>query len=248
MTKKSNIESGINTYVGNFNDLIGILIEVGCLYKPQNEQITIPAMQEQASYIRMSINLVDDALAEWIIAEGARVEACKPLKPLATRVLAMAITFNLPATTMTHIKEIVRKIHGERLHPIPVIPEDSLDEEPKHNSVSQTSFKEQIEHLTQLIDLLAHCPTYLPLENDLTVAGLSDFRDQMGVTTDAVTLHSLMLKNARVHRNKLLYTPVTGMMDTAQHAKEYVKAAFGATSEIYKRVRHIRFANRKISK
>ncbi|MDR1373027.1 MAG: hypothetical protein LBJ17_07950 [Dysgonamonadaceae bacterium] len=248
MATNSKIEAGINTYVGNFNDLIGILIEIGCLYKPQNELITIPVLQEQSSLIRMAINSVDDFQAEWIISESDRQIAFEPLKPLATRVLAMATTFNLPPVKMTHIKELVKKIRGARIRPIPVEPENSSDDPSKHISVSQTSFKEQIEHITQLIDLLAHIPTYLPVEYDLTVTGLGDYRDRMGEVNDAAVQSHLLLTNARAHRNRLLYTPVTGMMDTALHVKEYIKAVFGATSEIYKRVHHIKFANKKIPK
>jgi hypothetical protein len=54
------------------------------------------------------------------------------------------------------------------------------------------------------------------------------------------------LTAARQARNELLFAPKTGMIDTALTVKEYIKAAFGATSKEYKEVRHISFHNRKI--
>ncbi|MDR1371817.1 MAG: hypothetical protein LBJ17_01630 [Dysgonamonadaceae bacterium] len=245
MANNSKIESGINTYVGNFNDIIGIFIELGDKYRPQNERLSIEAMQEQSSYIRMSINNVDDSLAEAIIAESNRKEAFEPLQTIATSVLAMARTFNLPAAAMLHIKELVRKIRGKRAKPIPVTSESKNGEPVKHISVSQMSFNEQIEHLTQLVDLLAHIPAYKPIEHDVTVTGLAELSARMGAANDEATQAYLLLSNARVHRNELLYAPVTGMMDTALSAKEYIKAVFGTSSAVYKQVHKIKFSNRK---
>jgi hypothetical protein len=53
------------------------------------------------------------------------------------------------------------------------------------------------------------------------------------------------LANARAERDKLLYAPKTGMMDTALAVKEYVKSVFGSKSTQYKEVQRIKFRNIK---
>jgi hypothetical protein len=59
-----------------------------------------------------------------------------------------------------------------------------------------------------------------------------------------VLVAEVPLASARQERNKLLYAPKTGMMDTALAVKEYVKAVFGTSSPQYKEVQHIRFRNK----
>ncbi|MDR0603590.1 MAG: hypothetical protein LBG80_04715, partial [Bacteroidales bacterium] len=131
-----------------------------------------------------------------------------------------------------------------RAHKIKI---DPLEENPqKHVSVSQVSFNEQIEHLNQLISLLKHQSTYTPTEPDLTIQALEQMYHNMQSTNDRFVEVEAALTTARQERNKLLYAPKTGMMDTALAVKEYVKAAFGAASPQYKEVKHISFKNRKL--
>jgi len=47
--------------------------------------------------------------------------------------------------------------------------------------------------------------------------------------------------NARIDRNKVLYTDNTGLVDLALEVKKYVKSVFGAGSPQYKQVSGIKF-------
>jgi hypothetical protein len=260
----SRIESGINTYVGHFNLLIGICEGFGSVYNPRVQYLMIASLKTQAAGIQTAINKVDQLLPVSVTAENARAEKFVQLAPLATRVQAAAIVLGLPDAILVHIKEVVRKIRGQRAQAIKdegssgsagtleavgssdtlrSSETDSSGETGKHRSVSQKSFNEQIEHLNQLIMLVSSQTTYTPAEADLSVSSLNSFLNAMRTTNDAAVKASFPLTNARMERDKLLYAPKTGMMDTALAVKEYVKSVFGAKSPQYKEVQRIRFRN-----
>jgi hypothetical protein len=238
----SQIESGINTYVGRFDQLIDVCKGFGSVYNPNVEALKIPILTGQLGGVRTAITAVDHALAGYVTAESARQAAFALLEPLSTRVQASAIVLNLPDAVIVHIKEVVRKIRGRRAKALKTNTEDET--KVKHISVSQMSFNEQIEHLNLLISLVASQPAYDPAEEDLKVAALEQVLNDMRNTNEAVMVTDTALTAARQKRDLLLYAPKTGMIDTALAVKEYVKAVFGTSSPQYREVQHIRFRNK----
>lgn len=240
----SNIESGMNVYVGNLDKLANVCDGFGAAYNPVPYNLTVPSLRALSQTVKTAITAVDTALPVYVTAENARQTKFALLPPLATRVQAAATVLDLPDAIIVHVKEVVRKIRGKRLHKLQ--PEKEGDEPAKHISVSQTSFVEQIEHLNQLIALVESQPAYTPSEYDLTVPALRTLLEEMKSTNAAAVAAEVPLTNARRERDRLLYEPKTGMMDTALAVKNYVKAAFGASSNEYKEVNHIKFRNKKV--
>ncbi|MDR1223414.1 MAG: hypothetical protein LBL07_11140 [Tannerella sp.] len=241
----SKTESGINTYVGHFDQLIAVCKNFGPSYDPVPVNLQIGSLMYQVDTIKKSVTAVDVAIPAYLVANGARIKKFALLPPLATRVQAVAIVLGLPDTVIVHIKEVVRKIRGQRAHKIEPAPEPN-SEPARHISVSQVSFNEQIEHLNQLIALVESQPAYTPAEPDLSVDALKTLLDEMRTTNSAVMAAEAPLASLRQERNRLLYAPKTGMMDTALMVKEYVKAVFGTSSPQYRKVNQIQFKNKKI--
>jgi hypothetical protein len=236
----------MNTYTGHFQELIGSCEGFGAVYNPQTPSLTIGNMKIQLVDVQTSINNVDTLLAYYLVAEGNRQQKFALLSPLSIRVQATAVVLGLPDTLLVHIKEVIRKIHGKRSKKLkPENETNANGETVKHISVSQTSFNEQIEHFNQLIDFVASQPSYVPAETDLTVASLKNFLAELRSANETVIAAYTPLANARQERDKLLFGPKTGMIDTALTVKEYVKAVFGASSRQYKEIHHISFKNRK---
>ncbi|MDR0603126.1 MAG: hypothetical protein LBG80_02335, partial [Bacteroidales bacterium] len=131
---KSNVESGINTYLGNFNKLISACESFGIGYNPSPPNLQIFTLKGQSQIIKSAINHVDDILSTSINAEDDRQQAFSILPAIATRVQAIAVVSDVPDAVLVHVKEIVRKIRGQRAHKIKI---DPLEENPqKHVSVS----------------------------------------------------------------------------------------------------------------
>jgi uncharacterized protein (DUF1810 family) len=240
----SSVDSGINTYVGNFAKLIDKCESFGPVYSPVPGYLHIPMLRHKYGEVEITISEVDDVQARYIVAEGDRKKMFSSLPTLATRIQAAAIVLDLSGSVTVRIKEIVRKIRGKRARKIE--PDVEGEEPKKHISVSQVSFNEQIEHLNQLVSLLKSQPGYTPAEEELTIAYLEVLLNNMRAANARFIEAEVLLAAARQRRNHALYATKTGMMDTALAVKEYVKAVFGATSVEYKEVKHINFVNKKI--
>jgi hypothetical protein len=205
--------------------------------------LKIAALKAQAGDVQSGINMVDSLLPVSVAAESDRAKIFTLLPPLATRVQAAAIVLGLPDAIIVHVKEVVRKIRGQRTR---AIKPDENGDTGRHVSVSQVSFNEQMEHLNQLISLVSSQAAYAPAEEELTVTALNELLSSMRAANDLAIKTAVPLANARAERNQLLYTPKTGMMATALAVKEYVKAVFGTKSPQYDAVKHIKFTNKKL--
>jgi hypothetical protein len=244
---KSTSEAGMSTYAGHFQMLMGFCERLGIRYNPQSPALQIPAMRAQLTEVQAAINAVDVLIPVYVTAESARKNVFALMPPIATRIQAAAAVADLPDAIMVHIKEAVRKIRGERAKKITVDEAAQNGDTPvKHASVSQRSFNEQIEHFSQLIELVASQPSYAPSETELSIPSLRTLLSNMRNANNDVMAATTPLTAARQARDLLLFAPKTGMIDTALAVKLYVKAAFGAQSPEFKEANHISFKNRKI--
>lgn len=238
-------ESGMNTYLWNFRKLINVCTGFGSAYNPQNPALQVSALETQLADAQTSIANVDALLPTYLTAASVRQERIAIIMPLATRVQATALVLGLPSSIMTRIKEVVRKIRGKRLHNLPEKTATNNEaEQTKRTSVAQTSFNEKIERFSQLIDLVGSQPQYNPVETDLSVTAMTALLNELREANSAVMQTVVPLNSARQERDRRLYAPKTGVMDTALLVKEYVKAIFGAVSVQYREVQHIKFRNR----
>ncbi len=108
-------------------------------------------------------------------------------------------------------------------------------------STSQQSFDQLIQHMQAFIALLTTIPTYNPNEVDLKVAALNTYLGTLNTTNNAAVTAHTKLANTLIARNKVLYTPITGLCAIAQEAKNYIKSVYGATAPEYKQVRALQF-------
>jgi hypothetical protein len=134
----------------------------------------------------------------------------------------------------------VHEIHGRSHH------KAKPDDEGGRFSAAHRSFTEQIERLTQLIELLEAQPGYLPSVEELTPPALRLYADELSRLNRTAFTAESALTAARRERNEILYAPVTGMMDTALAVKAYVKGVFGATGPEFRQVNRIHFRGRNL--
>lgn len=111
-------------------------------------------------------------------------------------------------------------------------------------SVSRQSYDSLTENFSSLIDLVSAVPSYAPNENDLNVASLTIFRDNLQTANTNAINAEVAYSNARISRDNLLYSKDTGLVDIAMDVKNYVKSIFGSTFPQYKQISGIKFTNR----
>ena len=103
----------------------------------------------------------------------------------------------------------------------------------------------QIEHFSKLIELVSIEPKYNPNETPLKVATLTTFKNQLETINTSLKTIYTPYKNAMINRDTKLYSSETGIVDTAQTVKNYVKSVFGASSPQFKQISKLVFRKLK---
>ena len=228
-------ENGMAMNITHGIQLVDYLITYGTAYNPSNTALTVASLQAMNTQGQTLLTASNAKRQGKKVAIDARQAIYGTLLPDATRIINELKACGAPKTTVENAKYYVNKIRGKRIGKV-----DPLDPT-NHISPRQTSFPEQVQHLTNLIGVLAGCPQYIPNVADLTVAALETKRDGMVSSNAAVSMTQAVWSTARIERNQYFNAEGTGYVDTFLAAKSAVKAIFGATSPQYQQVKGLMF-------
>ncbi len=231
-----NPETGHVKNVANFSDLISKVQDLGTVYNPANASLKLDALTAVQKIGQEAIDKVSNSFSDYKAAINKRNLTFEPLSKLSTSIVYMLDLLNAPKQSVKNAKTIARKIKGERAKKINP---ENLDK--KHISASQMSFDNRVANFKLLIDLLQNIPEYKPNEKDLQIDSLIALHKIMVEKNLEVINARTSLGSLRDARNKILYSPTTGMYDIALASKKYVRVLFGTESKEYKRVRKIIF-------
>ncbi|WP_434980139.1 hypothetical protein [Daejeonia sp. YH14] len=241
----STSEVGHAKNVANFADLIAYCTAYGATYNPSKTALKLVSLNTLLTSAQSELASVTTTKNAFDTATGNRQLAFAPLKSLATKIFNYLSVTDASEQTIADAKTINNKIQGKRAKN--TTPENPGSGQPATNnqvSVSRQSYDMLTENFSALLDLVASVPSYTPNETELSVASLTTFRDQLQTENTNVITAEVAYSNARIARDKLLYSKDTGLVDIASDVKKYVKAIFGATSPQYKQISVIKFTNK----
>ncbi len=245
MLMSSKSETGHAVNVANFNELISFVRGYGEAYNPSNNAIALSTLQTVASNSEATLEAIYTAQGSYNNAVAAREVDFDPLSKLVTRIMNMLKVSGVSQEVYDSVNTVARKIKGQRAttKATTTVPEEEGEEAPKtkKHSTSQMSYDSREENFAKLIQLLAAIPEYAPNEEELQVATLTTLSNNLQEKNNDVINAEVPLSNARIARDKVLYAPKTGLVETAGNVKTYVKAIFGATSRQYKQISKLRF-------
>ena len=243
----STSETGHAKNVANFEDLISFSTGYGATYNPSKEALKVANLNTQLANARTVLNEVKTTQTAFNNATNKRMDAFKPLKSLATKIINALDATDASAETVKDARTINRKIQGQRATPKTVSSPPAAQVEgaaDKTISASQQSYDQQIEHFAKLVELLSSDSNYKPNEPDLTVAAnQTKLADLKAANTDVVKTYTNW-SNSRIARTNALYNPLTGLVNTALDVKKYIKSIFGALNPQFKQVSKLEFRNR----
>ncbi len=238
-------ETGHAKNVANFSTLILVVNGYGTAYNPSNQSITTGALVSLETLARDVLKQYNGVLGQNDLAVAARKTAFEPLSKLSTRILNSLKSCDTTEQVDALAQSLVRKIQGKRATPKKTEEEKaallSQGKSAKEVSSSQMSFDNRLDSFDKLIQLLLGVPQYAPNEEDLKIATLTNYYDQLKATNTSATSTETQLNNARLLRNQTLYGDGTGLVDAALTVKTYVKSLFGANSPQYKQVTGLNF-------
>jgi hypothetical protein len=242
-------ETGHAKNVANFEELVAYVLSYQPDYNPSRDAIKVEGLQTlltQAKQCMYDFNMV---LPPFKIAVAEREIAYKPLNKFTTRLVNSLKATASSALMDKTVQAIARKIKGERATPkkeiVAPLPGESASAEEKYISVAQTSYYNRLANFGKLFVQLQNIPQFQPNEPELQAPAIKAFHDTLKAKYDAAVLATVALSNARIARNKVLYDPITGMLDIAFDTKVYIKSLYGATSPQYKQVSRIQFKSNK---
>ena len=245
----SSTETGHVTTVSNFDELIQIAVLHAGKYNPSNPALSVTNLESISASAHQSIKDINDLAPLYTIPAAKREEAFKPIPKLSTRVMNALKVSGASDAVVDGAITINRKIQGERATPKKTEEEkQALKEQGKEVveiSTAQLSYDNRLDNFDKLIKYLANVTEYAPNEDDLKIATLKDVYTVLQEKNKAAKEIGEPLTNARIARNKILYTPKTGLVDTALDVKKYILSVFGAGTPEYKQFSKLKFHNIK---
>lgn len=179
-------------------------------------------------------------------ATNNREVAFSKLKKLSTRIVSALAATDAKTQTVDDARSIHKKIQGQRSQSIKQLAEaDGIGSPAKTHSVSQQSYDGLIEGFTKLIQTISIEPLYTPNEAELKVTSLNTMLVNMKATNTSVINATTAYSNARIARDVVLYAQNTGLKDTVDDVKSYVKSVYGTNSQQYKQLTHLKFTHQK---
>ena len=234
----STSETGHAKNVDNLGLLISNIASYGDRYKPTNPSILLEALKKMEADGRAAVLAVNDAMPIYSRATIERDNAFAPLGQLVTRSLNSLRASSSSEQTDEAASAIVRKIRGNRTTAKTAA---ATDVKVATVSTSQQSYDSVIDNYERYVQYLAATPEYAPNEEDIKLPVLQALAVELRAKNTACNNAKVAIDNARMARNRVLYTPLTGLVDVALDAKTYIKSLFGSTSPEYKQVAKIDF-------
>ena len=234
----STSETGHAKNVDNLGLLISNIASYGDRYKPTNPSILLEALKKMEADGRAAVLAVNDAMPIYSRATIERDNAFAPLGQLVTRSLNSLRASSSSEQTDEAASAIVRKIRGNRTTAKAAA---ATDVKVATVSTSQQSYDRGIDIDERYIQYIAATPEYAPNEEDIKLPVLKALAVDLRAKNTACNNAKVAIDNARMARNRVLYTPLTGLVDVALDAKTYIKSLFGSTSPEYKQVAKIDF-------
>ena len=236
----STSEIGHAKNVANFQDLIEFVTAYGATYNPSKNSLKLPQL--------IALKASADATFADVITKNTnynnkvneRITAFSGLKSLSTRLVNALQTTDATTETIGNAKTFNRKMQDKKASSTQT-PTDPNTPAPNTISTSQQSYDQLIQHLAGLTSILEAETSYTPNETDLQVATLQTKIADLTAKNTAVATAYASISNSRIARNETLYSSSTGLVETANEVKKYIKSVFGASSPQFAQVKGIQF-------
>ena len=236
----STSEVGHARNVANFQYIIAFVTSFGPTYQPSNPKLQIPFLQSLHLAATDSIKSVITLLTLYNKAVNDRVEAFRDLRTLSTRLINAFDATDASDLAIADARVFNRKIQGKQTTKKTTSTDPSI---PAARTISarQLSYDLRIQHFQNIISILESHPSYTPFEPELQIPTLKTKITNLINHNENEAIAKTALSNARIHRNKILYTNKESIITIAGEVKKYIKSAYGAASPTYGEIKGYRF-------
>ena len=103
------------------------------------------------------------------------------------------------------------------------------------------SYDNQVGNFESYIEIVKNVPSYNPNETELKVTALTALAVELTNKSNLVSTSSASLDQARGARDQLLYLSDDSVVNTALRVKTYVQSALGTESQLYQKIKGLKF-------
>jgi hypothetical protein len=242
----STTETGHAKNVANFQDLIASVIGYGAIYNPSKTVLKLANLQSKQVAELANISTVITKNTAFNNAVNDRAIEFSDVRSLSTRFGNAFSSTDASDEKVNDVKGFNRKIQGKRASAAAKTTDPSTPA-PKSISASQQSYDQIVQHWNAQVAIAQTEASYTPNENSLKIVALVAKGAAMLAKNNTVGTEYINVSNARIARDKGLYTDKTGLVDIANEVKDYVKSIFGYTSPEYKQISKIKFTKPKVA-
>lgn len=239
-------ESGHVINVAHFREMISVIYGFESRYNPSKASIKTDALSILAENAADAMEKVNSLFPRYCNSVAARADAFSPLGKLVTRIMSSLKACAATDQVYNDAQTISRKIQGRRATPKLSASENNNsmtgEKQAKQISASRMSYDNRMNNLGKLIRFLSEVEEYVPNEADLQVKSLTALYNDLADRDKAVTDSYVLLTNARIARNNIMYDKTTGLVCASVAVKSYIRSVFGTKSPQFRQVSRIRFS------
>lgn len=236
----STSEVGHVKNVANLGTGIQILQEMGAMYNPSNTNIQLTNLISFKVAIEGTISQINSKIPSYRNAVANREVAIEKLGKTSTKVLNFSKSLNITATDKENILSQVKKIRGHAKIKA-VNPETS---EASGISTSQMSYDSRIANLSLLINFVASHPEYQPNENEIKIASLQTYQQELSTLSSFVNAAGNELITARLNRNNAMYLTDNNILKSMNETKAYLRSLGQEAKPYYKAFVKLKFRDK----
>ncbi len=233
-------ETGNAKNTANLRKLITACQGYGAKYNPARTELTITALLTQADTCDAALQAVRNAVQAEKDAINNRNLVFKALGKLATRIINGLAAYNSPANVLDNARSLVSQLSGKRVGKVKA-GKDGADA--PTISVSKMSYDMRVDTFDKIVALVATQINYIPNEVEMQLTALQAHAQSLRNLNQAALDTQNIAQNARINRDKIMYSDADCLFDIASNVKNYVKYLYGATSPEFKQIRGINFIN-----
>ena len=226
-------ETGNAKNVANFTLLVLAIYQLGDQYRPSNPIIFLDYLNSRKNDLNDKLILVRNAENSYKAAVNERQLAFEQMKKLTTRILGAFESSTTNQKYIQDVKSLAKKVTGVRITAI------KTDEEGNPNktiSTAQLSFDSRLQNFKDFFSFVTAQSAYRPNEPELQTNIINTYINNLEALTQTLNTTQLLLRTARIERDKALYDENTGAIVLTQLIKKYVKSVLGTDSPVYKNI------------
>lgn len=227
-----------------FGKLTGICTGYGGAYKPGQQNLQVNALTTLLNNAQQVLSDVNEKQTVYDNITNTRELGFKGIRKLGSRVYSVLKSTGANALTIKDAGVSTHNLWGKRraLNSAPT-PEGSTGEVSSAASFAYPlDFASIAFYFARLVETVSAEPRYMPAEPELSVSGLRAKLEELQSLNDAVTQAEIDLTAARRKRDALLYKGQDNLFAVAVAAKQYVRGAFGFSSDERVEVSRLRFS------